>query len=360
METEPITSRFAQVSAYPSGQAPALTNAPAPARADVTASVQSPLQTPCVLAIVGPTASGKSSLADALAYRLSTAVISVDAMQVYRYMDIGTAKMPQAQRHAPLLMIDRVLPSQTYSAQQFQRAARSEVKTLLKAGKTPILCGGGGLYLDSVIDDMHFPKGSDISPARKKYEELLREKGAQALWDELYQRDPESARCIHPHNVRRTIRALEMSGEQVSYAQQTRGLHEHKVKYPTLIIGLAVERAIELKAIERRVDEMFRDGLVAEVEDVLKNYSPLSKTASQAIGYKEIVGYLEGSSTLERAREEIIINTRRYAKRQRSWFRRDPRIVWIEKTSYPTEEALLEEVLRRWNEARARAHERAY
>ncbi len=352
MEAETITTRIAPTSAQAS--APVSTPALTPVH------TSTPAQAPCVLAIVGPTASGKSSLADGLARTLSTAVISVDAMQVYRHMDIGTAKMPQAQRHAPLLMIDRVLPSQSYSAQQFQHDARSELETLLAAGKTPILCGGGGLYLDSVIDDMHFPKGSDISPARKKYEEFLCEKGAQALWDELNRRDPESAQCIHPHNARRTIRALEMSDEHVSYAAQTRGLHEHKVKYPTLIIGLCVERTRELAAIERRVDEMFRDGLVAEVEEVLKNYSPLSKTARQAIGYKEIIDYLEGSSTLERAREEIIINTRRYAKRQRSWFRRDPRIVWIEKAAYPTEEALLEEVLRRWNEACARASAAAY
>ena len=304
--------------------------------------------TPQLLAIVGPTASGKSSLADRLGATLGTSVVSVDAMQIYRHMDIGTSKMPRSIRRAPLVMIDRILPNESYSVQQFQLQARALVDELIASGKPVVFCGGGGLYLDSVIDDMHFPQGTHTSPARKKYEALSEQIGEYALWEYLEARDPQSAACIHPHNARRVVRALEMYDQGLSYAAQTSGLHVHAVKYPCLILGLDVPRDVLARRIEERVDEMLEQGLVEEVKSIYENYAPLSKTAAQAIGYKELQTYLEGRCSLDAARAQIILNTKHYAKRQRSWFRRDKRVIWLHTADFSTQEALFECALKLW------------
>ncbi|MCI2050426.1 MAG: tRNA (adenosine(37)-N6)-dimethylallyltransferase MiaA [Atopobiaceae bacterium] len=284
----------------------------------------------CVLCIVGPTASGKSALADELACRLATSVISVDAMQVYRGMDIGTAKTPVSERRRPLLMVDVADIGDAYSAQLFQEEVRSCIDSLCSEGKLPILCGGTGLYLDATIDDMVFPKGDTSSETRKRYEKMAEDEGNEAIYALLESRDPASAELIHPNNVRRVIRALELLDEGKSYAVQHAGLHERAPWYNASIWGIAMDRERLYRRISVRVDQMLQDGLVDEVEGLVAAGFRDTLTAMQAIGYKEIVDYLEGSCTLPEATEEIKKRTRRYAKRQLSWFKRDGRVKWLD------------------------------
>lgn len=283
-----------------------------------------------VLCIVGPTASGKSALADELACRLATSVISVDAMQVYRGMDIGTAKTPVSERRCPLLMVDVADIGDAYSAQLFQEEARSCIDSLCLEGKLPILCGGTGLYLDATIDDMVFPKGDTSSETRKRYEKMAEDEGNEAVYALLESRDPASAELIHPNNVRRVIRALELLDEGKSYAVQHAGLHERAPWYNASIWGIAMDRERLYRRISVRVDQMLQDGLVDEVEGLVAAGFRDTLTAMQAIGYKEIVDCLEGSCTLPEATEEIKKRTRRYAKRQLSWFKRDGRVKWLD------------------------------
>ena len=292
-----------------------------------------------VLAIVGPTASGKSALADKVAAQLHTSEISIDAMQVYRGMDIGTAKTPVAERVCPLLMVDMADIVDNYSVQLFQTQAREYIDKLQADDQLPVLCGGTGLYLDAVIDDMRFPKGQTDSAARKKYETLAEKEDVEALYTLLQERDPDSADIIHPHNIRRVIRALEMLDEGKSYATQHKGLYKRASWYQAQIYGIAMERERLYRRIDTRVDAMFDEGLVKEVKGLMDQGLASALTALQAIGYKEIVSALNGEITLDEARELMKKNTRHLAKRQLSWFHRDPRVNWLDLDKMTSDEA---------------------
>jgi len=283
------------------------------------------MMTPPVIAIVGPTASGKSSLAERVALELSTSIVSVDAMQVYKGMDIGTAKSYPSSDAVKLYMVDVAELTQDYSVTLFQRDARRCIDTLLDEGHPAVLCGGTGLYLDAVIDEMSFPSGELKSPARKEYENLASSEGPEALHRLLEGRDPKAAALIHPNNVRRVIRALEMSDEGTSYAVQNENLKSREPHYQTSIWALSVERSKLYRRIDDRVDRMFDEGLVDEVMRLLDRGLRESTTARQAIGYKEVIDALDGNITLDEARNLIKTRTRRYAKRQLSWIRRDGR-----------------------------------
>ncbi|HJA29307.1 MAG TPA: tRNA (adenosine(37)-N6)-dimethylallyltransferase MiaA [Candidatus Olsenella pullicola] len=282
-----------------------------------------------VACIVGPTASGKSALAELVAYQLESEVISVDAMQVYRGMDIGTAKTPERDRRVPLRMVDVADPAESYSVSLFQTQARSLVDGLLDAGRIPVLCGGTGLYLNAVIDDMSFPSGERDGGLRASYERQLEELGPNGLHALLASRDPRSAELIHPNNSRRVIRALEMLDEGVSYAQHHEGLHRRAAHYDARIWGLTMGRERLYARIDARVDQMVRDGLVDEVRLLAQRGLSAEHTAGQAIGYKEILQALAGELSLDDAIELIKRRSRRYAKRQLSWFRHDGRVRWV-------------------------------
>ncbi|MDO4428878.1 MAG: tRNA (adenosine(37)-N6)-dimethylallyltransferase MiaA [Atopobiaceae bacterium] len=292
-----------------------------------------------VVCVVGPTASGKSALAELVATRLGSSVVSVDAMQVYRGMDVGTAKTPVAERRCPLLMVDVVDPDEDYSVQRFQTDARACVDALLAEGHTPVLCGGTGLYLNAVIDEMTFPVGEKDGGVRERYERIAAERGADALHALLAERDPESAALIHPNNVRRVVRALEMSDEGVSYARHHEGLHERAAHYPARIWGLSWPREDLYARIDARVDQMVEAGLVEEVRALAGRGLGSDVTAGQAIGYKEILEALSGRVELREAVELVKRRTRRYAKRQLSWFRHDGRVRWLEMGELGLEEA---------------------
>jgi tRNA dimethylallyltransferase len=255
-------------------------------------------------------------------------------MQVYRGMDIGTAKLPVAERSVPYHCIDLVDPGEPFTAALYQRVARSAIDALLARGITPVLCGGTGLYVRSALDDFCFDEGrEDVALGlRERLTEQAERLGPEAFHALLAERDPQSAALIHPHNLRRTIRAFELLEQGTSYARQHEGFASFASVYPTRFIGLAVEPAVLYKGIERRVDGMVARGLLDELRGLLARGFREAATAQQAIGYKELVPVLEGQRSLEDAVAEIKQATRRYAKRQRTWFRRDARIEWLDVT----------------------------
>lgn len=292
------------------------------------------------VAIVGPTAVGKSDVADELARRLGSEVISADAMQVYRGMDIGTGKMPPEERQAPLVLIDVVDAQESYSAALFQRDARREIDRLLGMGTLPILCGGTGLYLRAALDEMSFPAGDVEAPSRSRYQELAEELGAEGIHALLAQVDPESAACIHPHNVRRVVRALEMHDEGVSYARQKERFGTPTEHYHALYFGLTRERSRLYERIDARVDGMLAQGLLHEVEQLVSAGCADAITSRQAIGYKELYDYLGGLCSLDEAIQRIKQRSRNYAKRQLSWFKRDARIIWLDMDELSRDDAV--------------------
>ena len=298
------------------------------------------------VAIVGPTAVGKSDVADRLAARLSSEVLSCDAMQIYRGMDIGTAKMMPEECLAPLRLVDIVDPGVAYSAALYQSDARVQIERLLGEKRLPVFCGGTGLYLKAALDEMDFPSGELEDERRAGYQELAERIGEEALHTLLAERDPESAAVIHPHNVRRVIRALEMHDDGVSYAQQKSKFSVPREHYHAMWFGLTRSREVLYEHIDLRVDLMFEQGLVDEVRGLMDQGLGDALTSMQAIGYKEIIDALHGVSTMDEARELIKMRSRRYAKRQLSWFKRDDRIVWFDMDELTVDE-VVDDIYRR-------------
>lgn len=293
------------------------------------------------IAVVGPTASGKSAVADTLAVRLGGEIVSADSMQVYRGMDVGTAKTPPGDRGVPYHCIDLVEPGEPYSAALYQRDARAAIEPLLAAGRTPVLVGGTGLYLRAALDEFEFPSGQLRDDVRCALERRAETEGAATLHEELATLDPEGAALIHPHNVRRTVRALEMLASGRRYSDQAAGFGERRTHYPgTVFIGLTMDREALYTRIDTRVDAMVQAGLVDEVRKLLSEGYRDALTAAQAIGYKEFVPVVEGTARLEDAAEDVKRSTRRYAKRQLTWFRGDPRVRWIDVTELSPAEAV--------------------
>ncbi|MEY8341732.1 tRNA (adenosine(37)-N6)-dimethylallyltransferase MiaA [Adlercreutzia muris] len=284
-----------------------------------------------VICIVGPTASGKTDAAQLVAAAIGGEVVSADSMQIYRGMDIGTGKLPAAERIVPHHGFDLVDPGEPYSAALFQSFARDAFAAIAERGKRAVLCGGTGLYVKAAIDAYEFPAGDQVgNPVRERWTAFAEREGAQALWDELNRLDPDSARELHPNNVRRVVRAFELLAEGRSYAEQKRNLASIEAAVPAVQFGLAVTPTVLNERIDARVDAMVEAGLVGEVRGLLDAGFREGVTAPQAIGYKEIVEALEGRCTLDEAIAAIKQATRRYGKRQRTWFRRDERIRWID------------------------------
>ena len=307
-------------------------------------------QTLPVIAIVGPTASGKTSLAQNVAVALDGEVLSADSMQIYRGMDIGTAKITPREMQVPHHFIDILEPGEAYSAQQFQTAGRELIQTLQSHHKVPIVCGGTGFYVQALLEDMQFPKGEQINnPIRERWQAYLTEHGSNALWQVLQEKDPQSAAVIHPNNSRRVIRALEMFEEGVSYAQQSAAIKRLPEIIPSLRYGIALDRAHLYERINTRVDKLIELGLVGEVNSLLRAGFRDALTAQQAIGYKEIVRYVDGACTLQEAIDDIKQATRRYAKRQMSWFKRDQHLRWLDGETL-SEDAMAEVIINDYRE----------
>lgn len=292
-----------------------------------------------VVCVVGPTASGKTALAQRVAELLDGEVVSADSMQIYRGMDIGTGKILPAERTVPYWGLDLAEPGEPYSAALFQGYARAAFEDVDARGKRSVLCGGTGLYVRAAIDDYRFPKGEQVdNEVRDRYAALARDIGNQALWERLRAADPDSAALIHPNNVRRVIRAFELLDEGTTYARVNAGLKTMAQAVPAVFLGLSVDPAVLNARIDARVDQMLADGLVEEVRSLLQAGFREGLTAPQAIGYKEVVAALEGAYSLDDAVAQIKIATHRYAKRQRTWFRKDERIHWIDANDANVEE----------------------
>jgi len=295
-----------------------------------------------VIAILGPTGVGKSSIGQLLAEQLNGEIISADSMQVYRGMDTGTAKVPPARRSVRYHCIDLVEPGENFSAALYQECARQAIIDIDSREKRPFVVGGTGLYVRAVLDDFSFPAGDVSSESRLKLEAEAECIGAHAMHKRLTAADPESAKLIHPNNLRRTLRALEMAEQGRSYAEQHSGFSEYHDVFETLRFGLTMERAALYRAIELRVESMLESGLLDEIATLLDRGFREAVTSAQAIGYKEFVPVLEGRTSLLEATSAVIQATRRYAKRQISWFRRDERIVWIDATGKSHEDCAAE------------------
>ena len=292
-----------------------------------------------VVCVVGPTASGKTALAQRVAELLDGEVVSADSMQIYRGMDIGTGKILPAERTVTYWGLDLAEPGEPYSAALFQGYARAAFEDVDARGKRSVLCGGTGLYVRAAIDDYRFPKGEQVdNEVRDRYAALVRDIGNQALWERLRAADPDSAALIHPNNVRRVIRAFELLDEGTTYARVNAGLKSMAQAVPAVFLGLSVDPAVLNARIDARVDQMLADGLVEEVRSLLQAGFREGLTAPQAIGYKEVVAALEGACSLDDAVAQIKIATHRYAKRQRTWFRKDERIHWIDANDANVEE----------------------
>lgn len=283
-----------------------------------------------VICVQGPTASGKSELAEQLAVEFKGEIVSADSMQIYRGMDIGTAKVPVGERRVAYHCLDILDPGQPYSAALFQQDARRAFADISRCGHMPILCGGTGFYVRAALDDMQFAPGvQQGNPLRERFTQLLNDEGEQALYELLKREDPESAQLVHPHDVKRVIRALEMHAEGESYAQRKQAFRNVAPLVPNVKIALSVDRALLYEKIDRRVDRMVDQGLVDEVRGLLSRGFRTGLTAPQAIGYKEIVAYLDGDMTLDGAVELIKRSSRRYAKRQMTWLRSERDVHWI-------------------------------
>jgi tRNA dimethylallyltransferase len=280
------------------------------------------------IAVVGPTATGKSDVGVWLARQLGGEVVNADAMQLYRGMDIGTAKLTQVQRQGvPHHLLDVLDVTETASVAAYQRHARATVEDLLAAGRVPVIVGGSGLYVSALLDDLEFP---GTEPAiRARLEAELADVGASALHARLTGLDPVAADAILPGNGRRIVRALEvieLTGRPFSASMPRPG----PARYGTVLVGLDRQAAELDERVERRVDVMFEAGLVAEVRSLLPCGLRDGRTASRALGYQQILAALDGDGDLAAARAETVRATRKFVRRQRSWFRRDQRITWLD------------------------------
>ncbi len=288
-----------------------------------------------IIVVVGPTASGKTALGIHLAEKFCGEVVSGDSMQIYKDMDIATAKptkdeMKNIKHH----LIGFVNPEDEYSVASFCNDASSAVKEIVSSGKLPFLVGGTGLYIDSFINNITFFENANSSEVRNALYKELAENGIEKLYDELLSVDSEAAKNIHPNNEVRVIRALEiyrLTGETLT--EQNKRSHEIESEYEPLYIGISYKNRETLyERINKRVDIMLENGLLDETLEFYKKYA--SKTAVNAIGYKELKPYIDGKKSLEECVEHLKQSTRRYAKRQLTWFKKNEKINWVYPDDY--------------------------
>ncbi len=283
-----------------------------------------------VVAVVGPTAAGKSALSIALAHALGGEVVNADSMQLYRGMDVGTAKLTPAEREGvPHHLLDIWPVTEPASVAEYQTLARAAVDDILARGRVPLLVGGSGLYVRAVLERFEFP-GTD--PAlRERLEAELAVVGPLPLHARLSAADPGAAASILPTNGRRIVRALEVI--ELTGAPFTASLPSPTPYYPSVQLGVDLDTARLDERIALRVDRMWADGLVDEVRALVGEGLPEGRTASRALGYQQVLRFLAGELTEAQAHEETIRATRRFVRRQRSWFRRDPRVHWLDAAS---------------------------
>jgi len=278
-----------------------------------------------VVAVVGPTATGKSDLGVALAERLGGEVVNADALQLYRGLDIGTAKLTVPERRGvPHHLLDVLEPDEDATVAAYQRDARAALADVVARGRRPVVVGGSGLYVRALLDRIEFP-GTDPE-VRAGLEVRVEAEGARALHAELARLDPVAAENIGPRNARRVVRALEVIA--LTGRPYSANLPGHDYEVPAVQIGLDCDRAVLDERVQARVDRMWASGLVDEVGGLLAR--GIGRTASRAVGYAEVLAALRGEITQEEARAQVVAGTRRLARKQMGWFGRDPRVHWLD------------------------------
>ncbi len=294
-------------------------------------------------AIVGPTAVGKTRIAIEVAKRLNAEIISCDSMQIYRGLDIGTAKAsPEEQNGIVHHLIDVVEPDEDYSVARFQEQAKSIIQDLNQKQRLPLLVGGTGLYYQALVDDYTFYPLESHQKIRRQWNTLIKEKGLDYAYNYLQSIDPCYAATISPNDQKRIVRAIEVYQltDQPFSALQTKSQHTYRLA----VVGLYLEREQLYHRINLRVEQMLAGGLIKEVTLLRDKGYNFNHNSMQALGYKQVLSYLEGFLSKEEMIDEIKRETRRYAKRQLTWFRKDPRISWINPGEYSSDDLLLENI----------------
>lgn len=300
-----------------------------------------------LIILTGPTAVGKTSLSLSLAKELDGEIVSADSMQVYRYMDIGTAKIREEERQGiPHHLIDVLDPWEDFNVVRFQKMAREALEEIWERGHIPIVTGGTGFYIQALLYDIHFTENNEDSSLRKDLENYARENGAEALHSRLAEVDEKAASQIHFNNVKRVIRALEF------YYQTGKKMSEHNEEerkrtspYDFKYFVLNDEREHLYAGINRRVDLMMEEGLVEEVRKLKEMGCDSAMVSMQGLGYKEILSHLEGEYTLDEAVYKIKRDTRHFAKRQITWFKRERDVIWLHKPDYDYDETKIRETV---------------
>lgn len=302
-----------------------------------------------LIILSGPTAAGKTALSIGLAKKINGEIISADSMQVYKNMDIGTAKiMPDEMGGICHHLIDCIEPFDEWSVQRFQELSYRAMDGIYERGHIPIIVGGTGFYVQSVLYGIDFTSQDDNTAIREELTQFVNKNGPKALHEMLEKIDEESARQIHENNIKRTIRAIEfyrLTGQKIS--QHNDEQHQKESPYDFVYFVLDMPREKLYERIDKRVDKMMSDGLVSEVKKLMDMGLTREHVSMKGLGYKEIIAYLEGETTLEEAVYTIKRDTRRFAKRQLTWFRRESDITWIEKDNYRDEEEILAYMLKK-------------
>lgn len=301
-----------------------------------------------LIILTGPTAVGKTKASIGLAKAVDGEIISADSMQVYRHMDIGSAKIkPEEMEGIPHHLIDVLEPDDEFHVVKFQQLAKKAMREIWERGHIPIVTGGTGFYIQALLYDIDFDENEKEDACRKELEAYAREHGAEALHEKLALVDPASAEMIHPNNIKRVIRALEFyeqTGKRISDHNETQRQRESPYAFAYFV--LTDDRAHLYERINRRVDQMIEEGLVNEVQALKDKGYTKQLVSMQGLGYKEILDYLDGNCTLEEAIYTIKRDTRHFAKRQLTWFKRERDVIWINKQSFGYEaEQILDEML---------------
>ena len=293
-----------------------------------------------LIILTGPTAAGKTKLSIALAKSINGEIISADSMQVYRHMDIGSAKIkPEEMDGVPHYLVDILEPTVDFNVVLFQKYAKAAMEQIYKKGKIPILVGGTGFYIQSVLYDIDFTENEEDTKLRRELEDLAEQKGAQYLHEMLRECDPKAAEAIHANNIKRVIRAIEynrQTGKKIS--EHNEAENQKEAAYDSRYFILTDEREHLYQNIDKRVDIMLEEGLIEEVKHLLDLGCKRESTAMQGLGYKEMIAYLLGEITLEEAVYRIKRDTRHFAKRQLTWFRREKDVIWVEKDKFAYDE----------------------
>ena len=289
---------------------------------------------PKVIVICGPTASGKTALSIELAQKINGEIVSADSMQIYKDMTIGTAKpTPEEMQGIQHYLIDCISPEHRYSVAEYKKDAENAIEKILKKGKIPIVVGGTGLYVDSLIYGIEYTETKIDQNYRKELEKLVEEKGLEYVYNKAKKIDPEAVQKISKNDKKRILRILEIYKETgKTKTQQEIESRKNEVKYDYKVFAINMERQILYNRINKRVDIMIQNGLIEEVQNLLKKYKQFP-TAMQGLGYKEVVQYLNKEYTKEEMIENIKMQTRRYAKRQLTWFRKNKQTIWLDGTN---------------------------